>query len=413
MFSTSVILAQPISKVTNQTVDILDNPGSLNEMLLRISQDTPVVVDDIDGYWEKIRLNDITGWVPGYTLSIASSTNSNSNNETARSQRDEIFSQLNSMNNRSEVSTSASPAQVAAAVKGFFEKYRNSKELEFTVNLDDYTMRSITSFELYNFKKSRIKPERLNRSEDYLYPAEPYSARDITSLEQVGYSLASVLAQDGLVSDRNAQRYLQRVTAQIVEISHRPELRPKIFMLSTEEVVGYSLPGNYLFISVGAIKAMQNEAQLVHFMAHEIAHLIFGHGMNELDNREVKINAENAFTEMRQTVRGSSQMTEFEQRLTEMADEFYDYINKDRLESYETEADYWATIYTYLAGYNPYSVRDYLKNIYQNNTVGLGEWNGITIEKRLFNLNSMYSNFNFETTPPIQYEDFDWLKGRF
>ena len=120
--------------------------------------------------------------------------------------------------------------------------------------------------------------------------------------------------------------------------------------------------------------------------------------MVEYKEREEKIKAESMFDELDRKLAGENRYSEEEEEsrknLNTMANELYDYINSDRLEAYEVEADHWAVIYTYLSGYNPAQAIPYLNRIQISETEARMEWDGLTLEKRIEALNQQINAMN-------------------
>ena len=68
----------------------------------------------------------------------------------------------------------------------------------------------------------------------------------------------------------------------------RPELQYHFGVIDTELVNAYATPGGYVFVSFGALKLMENEAQLVGVIAHEIAHIDLRHEVKKLKIRALE-----------------------------------------------------------------------------------------------------------------------------
>lgn len=399
-------------RYTNQTTDMRNGPAAYYELILRLYINNQVYLDSTHGYWGFIHFQDKKGWVPSYTLSAQKVGSETMKSDSLQKRMSLMFSQLNNTGNANPDEMVASAAQVSAAVKGFAEKYRKARGIEITVDLERYRLPAPSPAEYQAFIGVRNRGLTNLQRRKYLYPEATFIPFTDPAIDQIGYAVASVVAQDGLVSNYALQRYLDLLTALIVENSHRPEIDVKVFVLDTDEVQGYALPGNFVFISKGAIKQMNNEAELVHFLSHEIAHIVFSHGMLEYRERDEKIRAENAFDELRAKVDAQSpdaDLRTMEQGLTDWAHEVYDYIHKDRLEAYEIDADKWAGVYTYLSGYNPAEAVKYLQRIQISETEARMEWNGLALENRVKAINRGISHL--EKTGNVNNDLFERLKN--
>lgn len=410
--SLAVIPVQGQVKYTNQTVDMREGPGGFYDMILRLYMNNEVRVDSTQGYWEFVKYQTKTGWIPKYALGDKQLKDDAMQSDSLKRRMNLMFAQI-SGGDGADAGTnelSASPAQVAAAVKGFAKKYRESKDIAGNVDLDKFMIDPFTVNEYLRFRSGRAIDLRIIDRQRLLYPSAIFLPYADPAIDQIGYAVASVVAQEGLVENYEAQKYLDLMLALIVEFSHKPDLEAHAFILATDEVVGYSLPGNYIFISKGAIKEMRNESELAHFLGHELAHLIFSHGMVEYKARGTKIRADDAFAEMDEMFEEDERYDSIDQELSMWADEVYDYVHKDRLEAYEIEADKWAVVYTYLAGLDPYQSVNYLNRINISTEEGRMEWNGLTLEKRRELLNQATSNPRLKTGK-IDTDQFQKIKS--
>jgi hypothetical protein len=389
------------TKYTNQTADMREGPAAYHEFLLRLYINNKVELDSSQGYWDRIWFKQTRGWVPSYTLSDQQLDQDKLESDSLQSRMNLMFSQMDGEESNSEENLAASPAQVSAAVKGFAEKWRVTQNINYNVDLDRYLIEAPSPTEFQNFIGIRERKLQRMQKRRLLYPDAIFVPYTDPAVDQIGYAVATAVAQKGLIANYQLQRYLDLLSGLIVENSHKPELDFSIFILDEDEVQGYSLPGNYVFISKGALKQMRSEAELVHFLAHEIAHLVFSHGMLEYQEREEKIKAESMFDELNRKLADENRYTEEEEairnKLNEMTDQLYDYINSDRLEEYEVEADYWGIIYTYLSGYNPNEAVKYLNRIQISDTEARMEWNGLSLENRISAINRQVSQLNLGT----------------
>ena len=388
-------------KYTNQTADMREGPAAYHEFLLRLYINNKVELDSTQGYWDRIWFKNTRGWVPSYTLSDSKISEEKLQSDSLQSRMNLMFSQINNKEADAEEELVASPTQVSAAVKGFAEKWRRARDIEYTVDFEKFQIEPASPAEFQRFISVREREMTRLEKRKLLYPRAIFVPYTDPSIDQVGYAVASAVAQKGLISNYELQRYLDLLSGLIVENSHKPELDFKVFILDSQAVEGYSLPGNYIFVSKGALKQMRSEAELVHFLAHEIAHLVFSHGMVEYKEQEPRVKRESLLDEMRRKLeeenaedQATEEERENEQRITDWADGFYDAANSERLESYELDADYWGVIYTYLSGYNPNEAIKYLNRIQISETEAITEWSGLSLERRVAAINDQIDDLN-------------------
>jgi len=91
---------------------------------------------------------------------------------------------------------------------------------------------------------------------------------------EIGRNMAGrLLAFYGVVDDEALDAYVNQVGAYVASYSDHPERRYMFQVLNTDMVNAFAAPGGYILITRGAIKHAQNEAELAHVLAHEIAHV--------------------------------------------------------------------------------------------------------------------------------------------
>jgi predicted Zn-dependent protease len=94
---------------------------------------------------------------------------------------------------------------------------------------------------------------------------------------------ATILGKYPLYRNEGMTRYVNLVAKSLAKFSNRPELDFTVGILDTNMVNGISAPGGYIFITRGAIEAMDDEAELAGVLAHEIIHVSEKHIVKELN----------------------------------------------------------------------------------------------------------------------------------
>jgi predicted Zn-dependent protease len=100
------------------------------------------------------------------------------------------------------------------------------------------------------------------------------------------------------------------------------------------------------------IRQCRDESELAGVIAHEIAHVVRRHGLQEISQRAVNIAADKAFDELDEEV-GKTQV---EVELEEMIESAYDKVLHPRLINYEFEADKVGAVLSANAGYDPFGL---------------------------------------------------------
>jgi predicted Zn-dependent protease len=150
-------------------------------------------------------------------------------------------------------------------------------------------------------------------------------------------------------------RYINLVGETIAELSDRPTLNYHFAILNSQEQNAFAAPGGYIFITVGLLKTLKNEAELAGVLAHEIAHVTKKHMLETIRRGAVLGSvSELTLTAMKQDP------AMFSSVIDEMTDLLFTKgLDKDK----EFEADVVGVDYAYRAGYHPQGLRDYLQTL--------------------------------------------------
>ncbi len=150
-------------------------------------------------------------------------------------------------------------------------------------------------------------------------------------------------------------RYINLVGKTIAEFSDRPTLDYHFAILNSQEQNAFAAPGGYIFITVGLLKTLKNEAELAGVLAHEIAH-VTQHHMLETIRRGAILGSVSEFS--LSAMKQNPEM--FSNVIGEMTDLLFTKgLDKDK----EFEADAVGVDYAYRAGYHPQGLPDYLHRL--------------------------------------------------
>lgn len=103
---------------------------------------------------------------------------------------------------------------------------------------------------------------------------------------EIGFQSAVLLAKRyGYYKNDKINNYVNRVGKSIVkQVSKRPQITYSFYVLDTPEINAFAVPGGFIFITKGALKVLANEAELAGVLAHEVAHVELGHGLQAINN---------------------------------------------------------------------------------------------------------------------------------
>lgn len=130
-------------------------------------------------------------------------------------------------------------------------------------------------------------------------------------------------------------------------------------ILETDEVMAYSTPGGFIWISRGSIALCENEEQLAAIIAHELGHVVMNHGMDAYRKAtEGKITDSPVFKKVTSDL--GPVVGNFAQLVGGFADNLVlNGYGKDQ----EFEADNFGTRALATAGYDPRSIVSMLKRL--------------------------------------------------
>ena len=159
----------------------------------------------------------------------------------------------------------------------------------------------------------------------------------------IGESLAVSFTNSPGVDSRDAiQKYVISVGLTVASVVPRTDLVWTFGVLDTDDVAAYSAPQGYVFVTRGALSAMQNESELAGVLAHEIAHVVKNHGMDTIKSQGYS----KALMTGALAGYNSNQVVDFLKDTTETL------RNSTYSQSQETSADALAIQYIAEAGYD-------------------------------------------------------------
>src|SRR5688572_9274694 len=98
----------------------------------------------------------------------------------------------------------------------------------------------------------------------------------------VGKELDAQVRQEmGLYDNDLLQRYVQELGMKLARSSERPNLPWSFAVLDSPAVNAFALPGGFIYITRGILPYLDNEAQLVGVLGHEIGHVTARHSAQQ------------------------------------------------------------------------------------------------------------------------------------
>lgn len=394
-------LERPEKITIKNSVDMRNGPGSYYKLILRLKPKLTVTQLEQEQQWLKVKTDKKTGWIPQRSAYTSGPTpESSPDQDQVMSNAEDAFDELAKGEGDTSVSATASPAQVAAAVKGFAQTFTSQKTKNQKVNIVENFNSFVNPEDYEEFRSKRLDDWSWEKAQSRVTISTSKAPVLNPQREQIGWGIANVIAQQGLVKDRALQQYLTHIALVIAENSHSYETSVQVYILDSNKFTGYACPNGAIFVSKKVLKTIDTEAEFAFFIAHELTHVVLNHGIKETRKRETKIRAEQRFKELNQELENREQKyKKTEQKLTRLANQIYEYTIKDRLKQYEYSADFWGIAYMYRAGYNPHGGLDLLQNIYNEDgdfkqQIGKAKWKGASLRKRIIKIKNQIEDYN-------------------
>jgi len=149
------------------------------------------------------------------------------------------------------------------------------------------------------------------------------------------------------------QRYIALVGQAVADVSDRPDIDYHFAILNSEEANAFATPGGYVFVSIGLLRLLENEAQLAGVLGHEIAHITHKHALGTIKRGK----ALQGLTSLTLTAMNKD-MGLFDKVINEVSEILF---TRGLDKNLEFEADKVGTEYAYRLGYNPAGLKDFIK----------------------------------------------------
>ena len=88
-----------------------------------------------------------------------------------------------------------------------------------------------------------------------------------------------------LVRDAPLNLYVNDLGRLVARHSARPDLEYRFFIVDTDQVNAFALPGGYIYVDRGLIQRTSNVSELAGVLAHEVAHVALRHGARNLERQ--------------------------------------------------------------------------------------------------------------------------------
>jgi Zn-dependent protease with chaperone function len=315
-------------------------PASYHDPIVVLKKGTAVEIAETDKRWVKVKAGEHDVWIPSNGL------------VKTKPKTHETMSPLDAGD------VSSSPAGLAAAAKGFassFAKKVKAKQVETLM------ARTLTA---RGFLSSLASFHRRHPARTLSYPAEYQDPPLSEGWEsKLGLAIAAKLvAHYGLSEDTRKMGELTQLANIIGLQSVRFDIPWRVFILDSNDLNAFGLTDGYILVTQGLLNACHNEEEVAAIMAHEIAHVVRYHNLQELKERKTQLKAAAMDAELDAEFEDEGEDADFAD-LDEFALQAYTRLHKDRMETYEYEADQLAVVYLYRTGFSARALLTLLETV--------------------------------------------------
>ena len=85
-----------------------------------------------------------------------------------------------------------------------------------------------------------------------------------------------------MYSDPIVNAYIDQLGQHLANHSQRRNITYHFKVVNTEVVNAFAVPGGYLYVNIGLIRAAENESELAGVIGHEIGHVVGKHGVKQM-----------------------------------------------------------------------------------------------------------------------------------
>ena len=96
-----------------------------------------------------------------------------------------------------------------------------------------------------------------------------------------------VIATFGEYQDNDMQTWVRQKGTEMGKISHRPNLEYHVKVVDSPVVNAFAVPGGYIYLTRGILAQLNNEAELIGVLGHEMGHIAARHSVNQQSKQQL------------------------------------------------------------------------------------------------------------------------------
>ncbi|HSL86692.1 MAG TPA: M48 family metalloprotease, partial [Bacteroidales bacterium] len=96
-----------------------------------------------------------------------------------------------------------------------------------------------------------------------------------------------VIATFGEYKNENLRSFLEQKGTEMGVISHRPKLEYHVKILDSPVVNAFAVPGGYIYFTRGILGLLNNEAELIGILGHEMGHITARHSASQQSKQQL------------------------------------------------------------------------------------------------------------------------------
>src|SRR5690348_4112016 len=93
-------------------------------------------------------------------------------------------------------------------------------------------------------------------------------------------------AQLPIVQDPEVNRYINVLGDSIARLTSRGDLPWQFFVVNSDEVNAFAVPGGYIYVNRGLIERARNLSELAGVLGHEIGHVVKRHTVKQMQQQQ-------------------------------------------------------------------------------------------------------------------------------